>query len=52
MKKLYLAAALLAALCTLAACGSQTDANTAGETVELRIFAAASMTETMDQVIE
>lgn len=60
-------ASLLLALClalSLAACGGQKDAPTtepsetpeteepAAEPVELTVFAAASMTETMDQIIE
>lgn len=56
MKKLF---SLLLALClvlSLAACGGQkteeTTTEPAADPVELTVFAAASMTETMDQIIE
>lgn len=57
MKKACFLFVLTAALCLLTACGSQGNAeanaaDSAKEAVELHIFAAASMTETMDEVIE
>lgn len=46
MKKISLLILALTLLLSLTACGGGSHA------VELRVFAAASMTETMDQVIE
>ena len=51
MKRARLLFVLLAALCTFTGCAAQAKTE-AGKAVELHIFAAASMTETMDEVIE
>lgn len=63
MKKLTALAMALALTCALAGCGGSAPASSASsapaassaapaEAVELHVFAAASMTETMDQIIE
>lgn len=46
MKRLLTLALVAALILSLAACGGQS------EQIELRVFAAASLTETMDQIIE